>query len=122
MHSVLDWRLGLDIASLARGDSLDLSRWFKSGISKAEWFIKAYRADEWWHIEEVEGLISVVTNDLKKAVILGHPLWLHEPIFFNQIQAEAHETLTSDFGVKEISMSDYFILDRRHHQVQVALS
>ena len=122
MHSVLDWRLGLDIASLSRGDSLDLSRWFKSGISKAEWFIKAYEAEERWHIEEVEGLVSVVSNDLKKAVVFGHPLWLHEPMFFNQLQAEAHETLTSEFGVMDISMSDYFILDRRHHQVQVALS
>jgi hypothetical protein len=39
-------------------------------------------------------------------------LWLHQPAFFNEAQADAHDILRSDLGIKEVKVSDLFVLHR----------
>lgn len=74
LHSVLDWRLGLDMAALARdaGARLDLrsERW--SGVVRRTAENLARLLDG--SIREIDGFLCVETEEQVEA-ILHHPLW-----------------------------------------------
>jgi DEAD/DEAH box helicase domain-containing protein len=112
LHGALDWRLALDVAALANGEKLPVDRWLSRGPRLAEPFVQAYRDAIPCHVEEVAGLLTIVRDDHRSAVLLGHPLWLHQPLFFNETQAEAFDILRTDIGVQRVEMSDLFVLHR----------
>jgi DEAD/DEAH box helicase domain-containing protein len=121
LHWALDWRLGLDVAALANGDSLPLERWLGQGADRALRFVRAYQAEGTLEVEEVAGLPAIMRRDRTKAVLLGHPLWLHNPAFLNEQQAEAYDVLTTDLGVGKVIVSDLYVLDRMHPRIAVDL-
>lgn len=112
LHGALDWRLALDVAALAAGEKLPVDRWFSRGPLLAESFVQAYREAVSCHVEEVAGLLAIVRDDRRGAVLLGHPLWLHQPAFFNEAQADAYDILRTDIGVPHVGVSDLYVLHR----------
>ena len=112
LHGALDWRLALDVAALAVGLPLPLHRWLGRSTKMAEVFIRAYQQAMPCRIEEVGGLSAIVRTDGKSAVVLGHPLWLHDDRYLNDVQAEAYDILRSDLGIPRVIVSDLWVLDR----------
>ena len=116
LHAALDWRLALDVAALANGERLPLNRWLPRAEGLAAQFIAAYSGIA-CRIERAGELVALVSGDNDRAVILGHPLWMQSENFFNAVQAEAYDIVASDFGVREVSMSDVWVLERRHAKI-----
>jgi DEAD/DEAH box helicase domain-containing protein len=117
LHGALDWRLALDVAALAAGEGLPVQRWFSRAPQMAETFVLAYRQALECHVQEAAGLMAIVRNDRRQAVLLGHPLWLHDLNYLNATQAEAVDILRTDHGITDVLISDLYVLDRMHAQV-----
>ena len=112
LHGALDWRLALDVAALAAGLPLPTERWLSRAPHLADVFVRAYRAAVPCHVEVAGQLYSIVRDDGKSAVILGHPLWMHSDEHLNETQAESFDILRSDLGILNVAVSDLFVLDR----------
>ena len=95
LHGALDWRLALDVAGLADGQALETGRWLGRSATLAENFVAAYGEAIPCHIEEAGELLAIVADGGARAVLLGHPLWLHDKSFFNSAQADAYDVLSS---------------------------
>jgi DEAD/DEAH box helicase domain-containing protein len=117
LHGALDWRLGLDVASLAAGETLSVERWFSRSPRLAETFVRAYRSAVACHVAEVGQLHAIVRDDYSAAVLLGHPLWRHDPRFFNEVQAEAFDIVQSDMGIQRVAMSDLYVIDHMQPKI-----
>ena len=91
LHGALDWRLALDVAALASGQKLPTHRWLPRAASLAENFVKAYGVAIPCHVEVAGDLHAIVRDDHQAAVLLGHPLWLHDQAYLNATQAEAYD-------------------------------
>jgi DEAD/DEAH box helicase domain-containing protein len=116
LHGALDWRLALDVATLAFGRELDPGRWLNRAPPAAAAFIRAYR-----HLPcRVEalphGLTAIIRQDQRGAVIIGHPLWRTDPPGLNSAQRDARELLTSQH-VDNIAISDAWTLHRFPAQI-----
>jgi DEAD/DEAH box helicase domain-containing protein len=112
LHGALDWRLALDVAALAAGEKLPTHRWFSQAPRLTDLFVRAYRVALPSHVEEVGQLHAIIRNDGKAAVVLGHPLWMHDQKYINEIQAEAYDIVRSDLAVPHVALSDLWVLDR----------
>lgn len=78
LHSLLDWRLALDVASLAAGETLDASRWHQRAETLAAAFISGFEeALPDLSVDWVQGypLIRNEGNGASAGVLVGHPLW-----------------------------------------------
>lgn len=117
LHGALDWRLALDVAALAAGEKLPTQRWLSRAAHMADAFVRAYSPAIPCHVEAVGDLHAVVRDDLKVAVLLGHPLWMHEAAYLNPLQADAFDFLRTDLGVRDVKISDLYVLDRMHAKV-----
>lgn len=117
LHGALDWRLALDMAALAAGEKLPLHRWFSRAPHNADVFVRAYGGALPCHVRRVGELVAVVRDDQRRAVLFGHPLWLHSQNFFNEIQADATDILQTDHSIADVQMSDLFVLDRMPPQI-----
>jgi DEAD/DEAH box helicase domain-containing protein len=112
LHGALDWRLALDVSELAAGRALPTTRWLPRGELLVERFIRAYGRSLSCHHVRVGQLDAIVRDDLRGGVLLGHPLWMSDPNFLNEVQADAYDILTTDFGVARVAISDLWVLDR----------
>jgi DEAD/DEAH box helicase domain-containing protein len=113
IHGLLDWRLGLDVATLAAGDPLPAWRWLDRSERLAGSFLKAFGDAVACEIRlGGDELLSIVRTDRRSAVILGHPLWRQDRQHLNATQTSAHTTLTSDLQVGHILISDLWVLQR----------
>jgi DEAD/DEAH box helicase domain-containing protein len=117
LHGALDWRLALDVASLAAGLPLPTERWLSRAPRLADVFVRAYGAAVPCHVEVAGELHAIVRDDRKSAVVLGHPLWLHSEVYLNQTQAESYDILRTDLGIPHVSVSDLYVLDRIHPRI-----
>lgn len=120
IHGALDWRLALDVASLALGEPLDVEPWMEIGRGAAESLAGSLKDDLPLRVDEVEGLVAVRGPNESRAVILGHPLWIHHPMQLNDRQAEAAATLEAQGATVEFS--DPFVLARTPTQILRHLS
>ncbi len=74
-HSMLDWRLALDLAGLALGEPLDLRRWVQGPDDPAiAAFLRICADAEIEARVELHGSISCIIAN-RRALVLGHPLW-----------------------------------------------
>lgn len=117
LHGALDWRLALDVATLASGGQLQTHRWLSRAHQMADAFVRAYQPALPCSVLKAGGLHAIVRDDGRGAVVLGHPLWLHDPAFMNESQAEAYDVMRSDHGIRRVEISDLYVLDRMHAQV-----
>lgn len=122
IHGVLDWRLGLDVAELALGRALSVSRSLDRAPALAGRFVAAFGPGVPGGVDvvEVEGLSALVRRDRTRAVLVGHPLWRHHRNHLNERQAEAYDAL-EDLDIGGLAISDTFVLDRTPVAIYQAL-
>lgn len=78
LHSLLSWRLALDVATLAAGDELDPARWQQRGDTIAQAFVDGFReALPGLSFTRVQGYPLLINQDGRGRVgaLAGHPLW-----------------------------------------------
>ena len=115
LHGLLDWRLALDVAALARGDALPTARWLKRAPQLTSNFLKAFSLHGGGFIaQDVHGLPALIRQDGAAAVLLGHPLWQHDPasMNLNRAQADSLVELEGLYPKAKIAVSDLYVLDR----------
>jgi DEAD/DEAH box helicase domain-containing protein len=113
LHGYLDWRLGLDVVALALGENLPPERWLRRTELLTTSFLKAFGEAVPCDVVPVgDELTAIVRKDHVAGVVLGHPLWRHDPQHFNSRQAEAFDALVTQVGVAQPLMSDLWVLQR----------
>jgi len=112
LHGALDWRLALDMAALAAGLPLPTDRWLSRADHLTSLFIRAYEQALPCRVETVGDLRAIILSDDRAAVVLGHPLWMHDDRYLNDTQAESYDILRSDLGIRKVIVSDLWVLDR----------
>jgi DEAD/DEAH box helicase domain-containing protein len=107
LHLYLDWRLALDLAQLAAGQQLDESRWLQLAPRRAELLseLPTLRA------EQAGDLQTLLSNETKKAAIIGHPLWRNDRAYWNATQVTAGEAAAA-MGATTVEAFDAFTLLR----------
>jgi DEAD/DEAH box helicase domain-containing protein len=121
VHGLLDWRLALDVADLASGGQLVLSRWLDRGTALATGFVKAYQSAVDVRALELCGLAALLNAKNGRAILLGHPLWRHEKDFWTAEQAEACEEARETSGASQVLASDLFVLARQPQAIYTQL-
>ncbi|MEU4360494.1 DEAD/DEAH box helicase [Promicromonospora sp. NPDC023987] len=118
LHSVLDWRLALDVVDLALGNDLTLDRWFDQVPRSVDTFGSAFGAMvDPYEVEVIEG-VHVLTH-ANRAVVIGHPLWSRRNAHHSPFQeAVAAEVLGSG---RTLVWTDARTLRSRPVQVAKAL-
>lgn len=112
LHGLLDWRLALDVATLAAGRALETQRWLDRGTTLGEAFVRAYRRARPCHLVSTpDEPLAIVRDDHQAAVIVGHPLWRAEETGLNERQRAVADQLRS-IGVQRVSYSDMWTLQR----------
>lgn len=91
IHSLLNWRLALDVADLSMGSPASMNRWHSIARQAARHFFETYdqALEEYGglELEEHGELPSVVVGS--KALVLCHPLWSDDPALFTEQQQQA---------------------------------
>lgn len=109
MHGLLNWRLGLDFAELASGVPLTEQRWLDRSQDIASQFVNTFSYQGDLVVQDLQsGLLAIGRRDMKKAVILGHPLWRQDPAFFNDRQSDSYDELIA-LGFENRECSDLFL-------------
>lgn len=109
MHGLLNWRLGLDFAELALGVPLTEQRWMSRSENVAAQFVNTFGHQGDLVVENLQtGLLAIGRSDLKKAVLLGHPLWRQDPAFFNDRQSDSYDELLA-LGYEDPKCSDLYL-------------
>lgn len=91
IHSLLDWRLALDMLELANGEQLTISR---SLPPEAPW-IKTAAAGIDASAETINEVPVIVRGD--RCVVLCHPLWRSEAAYFTDMQGETYDEAQDRF-------------------------
>ena len=98
-HSVLDWKLALDLAEIAAGIEVDESRWLLGAGTVGAAFVRAFDSTQLpLSACEVAGTQAVALQDQSKAVIFSHPLWRQEETFWTLGQRRAVERAKQVLG------------------------
>jgi DEAD/DEAH box helicase domain-containing protein len=113
VHGALDWRLAVDVAELALGGPMSMSRWLDRGDVLTSTFVDTFGPGLIGGIQSIdaEGLPALMLVNRTRAVVLGHPLWRHDKAHLNASQAESVAFL-EDLGVADVGVSDLYVLDR----------
>jgi DEAD/DEAH box helicase domain-containing protein len=122
-HRLLDWRLALDMAEVALGKELDVSRWLGGADRNARAFARLCAgAGLNVEVRQTDELTSIV-SDRGRALILSHPLWHKKEGWADARQVNAAMVLKAEIGPKlEYSFVDIRQLHMRPHQYLVELS
>ena len=117
LHSVLDWRLALDVADLAVGKPLSLARWVGRGRELTAAFVAGFRDALAIEAVEVAGLPAVLEAEGKRLAFFGHPLWRLDPRYYTEQQAEAEDSARAVFAAHEARAFDTYSLGREPYKV-----
>lgn len=115
LHGALNWRLALDVATLAAGQPLDSARWLSRAEPLSQAFVRAYAVVPASVRVLPGGLFAIVRQDRLGAVVMGHPLWRTEE-GLNKEQHAAVAALRID-GLEHVALSDVWTLQRAPHEV-----
>lgn len=107
LHSLLDWRLALDVLDVALSRPIDLTRWNTKADTLIDGFISAYSnvltLKKYW----INELGCVYEPQSRRLVLFGHPLWRDNPQWYTDKQKQAVEHGQT---ILEISQSRTFSL------------
>ena len=114
LHSVLDWRLALDVAELFVGRPLDLGRSDLRSDRLIEGFIQGWTS-EGAAFERVDlgGMRGVRETTTGKVAVICHPLWRCEEGYYTEQQWEALEVAESQYEAPDTLMFDAYRLQRK---------
>lgn len=96
VHPLLDWRLALDVADLASGLPLDLSRWLTSAPGLCENLARTFKEQILLVPGEVAGLSTLASPESGKVIVVGHPLWSRMQGSLSSEQQTASDLLEED--------------------------
>ena len=113
LHSVLDWRLALDMAEIAGAAPLQLGRWLGQARAAATAFVNGFRTRGFvCEVREAGTLVQIFGPQNELSVILSHPLWVaSEPALWNEQQREA-EAVARRGGAAQVLFCDVWSLER----------
>jgi len=87
-HTILDWRIGFDMARLAldASSAIDFrqSYWVDLVHREGPAYLQAFNLD----VEETDGVFAGIDNTRGEAIILTHPLWDQNPANYGEELAE----------------------------------
>ena len=75
LHSVLDWRLALDVLDVARDGELEESRWLADAGRLVQGFVDGNLDLGYVEPFECAGIYGVFIPATGRAAVFGHPLW-----------------------------------------------
>lgn len=117
LHSVLDWRLGLDLVDLATIGSLPIARWLHGAERSADAFVRGFASQGLQLERRQAGALTEIHAPRKGAsVILSHPFWLADSAHWVRAQADAHAAARAQ-GANIIEFMDVWSLERRPDQL-----
>jgi DEAD/DEAH box helicase domain-containing protein len=116
-HTLLDWRLALDVAASIQGKNLRNDLWQESSRKMAEnlAFVKDTGLD--LNYGEILGWPILKNKNNGHGVALVHPLWLQNSDYYGPGCAEIAETALGEFDLREISLSSIFKYHRSPYAV-----
>jgi DEAD/DEAH box helicase domain-containing protein len=113
LHSFLDWRLALDVADLAVGHSLTISRWLGRAEPNVHTFATAFNVVP-LHLGELWGAVEESTG---RVAIFGHPLWRRDEAYWVDEQVDAADLAIQNHGATEVAAFDLHVLGRAPQNV-----
>lgn len=123
IHSLLDWKLALDVSELALGLEIEWDRWLRNSNSVANTFIKGFNNIK-LNIEHksIGGLSCLINRQKNIAVVLSHPLWRNESQFWHPMQSYTFNSLKNDMANGEkIIFIDLYSHSKKPYQTFKAL-
>jgi DEAD/DEAH box helicase domain-containing protein len=118
LHSVLDWRLAIDVTELALGASLNLQRWLRRADRLLPAFVDGFRdAIPTLKVEQVGRLPALVNSGPRRIAFFGHPLWRRDPHYYTGEQAAADGIALEDLHASDVKAFDIYTLSRDPYQV-----
>jgi DEAD/DEAH box helicase domain-containing protein len=100
LHSVLDWRLALDLAEIAAGLEPDAERWLGEGPLVADRFVRAFgRTGIRLEARQLGTQSAVVAAERGRAAVLMHPLWRSEEPFWTEEQRRACDAASRELNL-----------------------
>lgn len=124
VHHLLNWRLGLDLAELLSGQVLNTSRWLSRSSTLIGHFLNGFDFNkDFDEVTLTTGLSAIVRKDKRKAVLLGHPLWPQEQLYYEDAIADSILELEDTHSVTEINVnvSDLYTLEFRPYVTWASL-
>ena len=83
LHSVLNWKLSLDMAEVSAGHALSEARWLGSAFQSAQGFANAFKLSGLEFVaERFASSAGVFNTDQNRLVVLSHPLWRKQQPFW----------------------------------------
>ena len=117
IHPHLDWRLALDLAQIAKGETLLTERWLSRGEVMVDSFVSAFGRHTEFEAVAAEGLHGVASPPAGRVAVFGHPLWRAASEFFVKKQRAAESRLRSDWAVGQVQFFDLRTLQRHPAKV-----
>jgi DEAD/DEAH box helicase domain-containing protein len=114
LHSMLNWRLALDMAEIATGSQLRTERWLGWAPELVETFVSSYQhPGEVDHEQHVFGALqSVRSLSCRRSVLFIHPLWLENEDHLVAAQQEARDELLRSHPQDEVRFVDLYSLQQ----------
>ena len=116
LHSVLDWRLALDVVDLALGRPLDIDHWNDRADRLVDGFVDPYREALQLEKHWIEGIVCVSAPERRRVAMFGHPLWRHDPRWYTEAQAIAADTAHDSLDATETSAFSLLQLTRKPYE------
>lgn len=113
LHSYLDWRLGLDLATVAADEQLPLHRWLDRASDDVTAFAEAFDVTPL----ELGSLWGVQDRRTRRVAFFGHPLWRLDQGYWVSAQVEAADRARRDYGASAVQPFDLHTLTRWAHNV-----
>src|SRR5690606_8455904 len=88
-------------------------RWLKMGAHVAMNFVDAWKADAPLESHQAGELWAVYNKDLRRAVIIAHPLWRAERRYYTPAQEYAFDQLGRRWGTTHVKSVSMLELTRR---------
>ncbi len=121
LHSLLDWRLALDLTSAIRGGALRSDLWMPFSQKLIQDIIQnGLLGIELAYVEKL-GWPGIISKDTNKAVVFVHPLWLKEEDYFGPTASEISEELKIEYGLQKVSLSSAFTYNRNPNKILMEL-
>jgi DEAD/DEAH box helicase domain-containing protein len=119
LHSVLNWRLALDMAEVAAGQPIQTGRWLDGADAAAAAFANGFRSHGFaCEVRRAGPLTEIFGTQHAASVILTHPLWVgdDQPAHWRPEQ-QAAEAAARIHGAATVRFCDLWTLGRSPDQL-----
>ena len=114
LHSLLNWRLALDMSEIAAGVPLHTGRWLDGAEAAAHAFANGFRSHGFsCELRRAGPLVEIFGTQQAASVILTHPLWVGDAqtAYWTAEQTIA-DAVARRNGARTVQFCDLWTLDR----------